>query len=146
MASDLLRKASAQWNGNLREGNGTISASSGALQNVPYTFATRFENAPGTNPEELLAAAHAACFSMAFANTMARANYKVNYVKSEATCFLTPQQAGGFKITRMHLVTRASVEGIDNAKFQELAETAKKTCPVSGALAALEITLEATRE
>jgi lipoyl-dependent peroxiredoxin len=144
--ADLERSATAVWHGDLRGGNGEMSASTGVLKNVPYSFVTRFENAPGTNPEELLAAAHAACFSMALSNVLSKAGHKVDYVQTRAVCHLTPQPAG-FKITRMELITRGKVEGVDEATFKKMAkETGESGCPVSLALGAIEITVDATLE
>jgi osmotically inducible protein OsmC len=144
--ANIERNSSAVWHGTLREGNGKMSTGSGALREVPYTFATRFEQAPGTNPEELLAAAHAACFSMALSGNLTRKEYTVHHIQTTATCVLEPQQGGGFKITTMRLVTRARVEDVTPESFKEIAEATKATCPVSGALAALKIELDAALE
>jgi osmotically inducible protein OsmC len=141
--ADIERNATAVWNGSLREGNGKMSTGSGALQETAYTFATRFEHSPGTNPEELLAAAHAACYSMALSGALTRREFRVESITTQATCVLTPQQPSGFKITRMKLVTRAKVADISPELFKEVAEATKATCPVSGALAAIEIELDA---
>lgn len=146
MASDITRNANAVWNGTLREGNGKVSVNSGLFKDAAYSFATRFENSAGTNPEELIAAAHAACFSMALSATLGRKEYVVHHIRTEAVCHLTPQQPSGFKITKIHLITRGKVLDIDNEIFKELAESAKKTCPVSQALGAIEITLDAALE
>ncbi len=116
-----------------------MSASSGVLKNVPYSFATRFEQAPGTNPEELLAAANAACYSMALSNNLSQKGYKVDYVETRAVCHLSPQPTGGFKITKMELNTRGKVAGIDEATFNQIAKDTEKTCPVSQALASIAI-------
>lgn len=140
--ADIERSSSAVWNGDLRSGNGTISSHSGVLADTPYSFATRFEQAEGTNPEELIAAAHAACFSMALSGQIVRAGGKPERIATEATCVLTPQQPSGFKITKIRLSTRATVPGMENAAFQEALETAKKNCPVSQALSAIEIEAE----
>src|SRR5262245_25378914 len=110
--ADIERYAQAVWHGDLRGGKGELGASSGVPKNVSYSFSTRFENAPGTNPEELLAAAHAACFSMALSNGLSKAGHKVDHVETRAVCHLTPQQPSGFKITRMELITRGKVEGV----------------------------------
>jgi osmotically inducible protein OsmC len=136
-----VRNAKAVWMGGLKEGNGTMSLGSGAYQGA-YSFSSRFEEGKGTNPEELIAAAHAGCFSMALSAALGRAGFQPERVETEARCHLEKVEAG-FKITRMELATRAQVPGIDAAKFQEIAEGAKKGCPVSGALAALDITLDA---
>ncbi len=115
-----------------------MSASSGVLKDVAYSFATRFQQAPGTNPEELLAAAHAACYSMAFANNLSRQGFKVDYIETNAVCHLTPQTAG-FKITKMDLNTRGKVDGIDEATFNKIAKETESGCPVSQALASITI-------
>jgi lipoyl-dependent peroxiredoxin len=129
--ADITRTASAVWNGELRGGNGTISSTSGVLQDTAYSFATRFEQAHGTNPEELLAAAHAACFSMAFAATLSRKGHQPQQIQTRATCYLSPQQPSGFKITKLHLETRGKVEGMDEATFKQIAAEAEQGCPVS---------------
>ncbi|MCB9377621.1 MAG: OsmC family protein [Holophagales bacterium] len=136
-----LRKASAIWNGNLTEGDGTVRLGSGAFEGR-YSFASRFEEGTGTNPEELIGAAHAGCFSMAFAAGLAKSGYAPKRVSTEARVHLTKTEAG-FSITKVDLVTEAEVPGIDAAVFQEHAQGAKKNCPVSRALAAIEITVDA---
>jgi osmotically inducible protein OsmC len=137
-----VRSAEAQWNGNLREGNGTMKTGSGAYDGA-YSFGSRFESAQGSNPEELIAAAHAGCFSMAFAAGLTRAGFSPTSVHTTAKVHIEPVE-GGFGITRIELDTEAKVPGIENAQFQEQAEAAKKGCPVSKALAAVEnITLSA---
>lgn len=133
--ADLSRSASAEWNGDLRGGRGIMSTASGAFSDQAYSFATRFENAPGTNPEEMIAAAHAACFSMAFANALAKGGHTPESVRTKATCVLSPKEGGGFRISRMQLDTVARVPGIDAATFQQVAEQAKTNCPVSVLLA-----------
>jgi osmotically inducible protein OsmC len=143
--ADIQRTASAVWNGELRGGNGQISSASGVLDATAYSFATRFEQAHGTNPEELIAAAHAACYSMAFAATLGRKGHTPQQIQTRATCFLTPQQPSGFKITRMRLETRGQVEGMDEATFQQIAQEAEQACPVSNALrGSLQIELDAS--
>lgn len=142
--ADIERVAEARWNGELRGGNGQISSTSGVLDGVPYTYRTRFEQEPGTNPEELIAAAHAACYGMAFAGELGRKGYQPQQIHTKATCFLTPQQPSGFKITKMHLETRAQVAGLDDATFQQIAREADAACPVSNLLRnGLEIELDA---
>ncbi len=142
--ADIERSAEAVWHGDLRGGKGEMSTHSGVLKNTPYSFATRFENASGTNPEELLAAAHAACFSMALSAGLGSKGFKPEQVETRAVCHLSPQP-GGFKITKMELITRAKVPGIDEATFKQLAkETGEGGCPVSQALASIEITVNAT--
>jgi osmotically inducible protein OsmC len=132
--ADIERTASAVWNGEVRGGNGQISSNSGILNETAYSFGTRFEQAQGTNPEELIAAAHAACYSMAFAATLGRKGHKPQQIQTRATCSLAPQQAGGFKITKMRLETRGQVEGIDEETFKQIAQEAEQACPVSNAL------------
>jgi len=137
-----VRKASAQWRGDLRSGNGDISTETGVLKSIPYNFTSRFENGSQTNPEEILCAAHAACYSMALANGLASAGYKVNSVVTEDKVHIEKLESG-FTITKIEIHTEASVDGIDNAAFQKFAEDTKKGCPVSKALAAVEMKLEA---
>ena len=129
----MQRKASAVWQGDLKTGKGAISTDSGVLKQTQYSFSTRFENGVGTNPEELLAAAHAACFSMALANGLEKGGFPPTKVETDAAC--TVEKVGeGFKITRMQLTTRAAAPNIDDAKFQAIAAATKEGCPVSGAL------------
>ena len=136
------RSAHAVWKGGLRDGEGSVSGESGALD-AKYSFRTRFENEKGTNPEELIGAAHAACFSMALSAALERAGFKGDQV--ETTARVTFEKVGdGFAITRIDLDTRATVPNIDEAAFQEHAEKAKATCPISKALASVPITLVAT--
>jgi len=143
--ADIERTASAVWSGEIRGGNGQISTNSGVLSDTPYSFATRFEQANGTNPEELIAAAHAACYSMAFAATLGRKGYKPQQIETRAICSLAPQQAGGFKITKMRLETRGQVEGLDEETFKQIAQEAEQGCPVSNALrGGLQIELDAS--
>jgi len=137
------RKADAVWNGNLKEGKGTVKLGSGAY-NGQYSFSSRFENGTGTNPEELIAAAHAGCFSMALSAGLERGGHSPNSVQTEAKVHLSPKDGGGFRISRIDLVTTAEVPGIDDAAFQQVAQAAKEGCPVSQALSAVEITLDAT--
>ncbi|MES2596340.1 MAG: OsmC family protein [Verrucomicrobiota bacterium] len=137
----MKQKASAQWNGSLKEGNGTISTGSGALVDKPYSFKTRFEGEQGTNPEELIGAAHAGCFSMAFSMILGLAGFTPEKIATTATITLE-QKDGGFAITASHLDVTATISGIDEATFQELATKAKSGCPVSKLLNA-EITMEA---
>ena len=124
--------ATAVWNGKLKDGNGHYAAGSGAFQG-DYTFATRFEGKQGTNPEELIAAAHAACFSMALSAGLERAGTPATKITTRGSCTLETV-GGGPKITRMRLETRGLVPGIDQAAFTKAAETARDGCPVSGAL------------
>jgi osmotically inducible protein OsmC len=133
------RTADAEWSGNLREGKGTMRLPSGAYTG-PYTFASRFEEGQGSNPEELIAAAHAGCFSMAFSNGLAQAGFTPTRVHTTAKVTVIAGQG----ITKIELESEGEVPGIDDAKFQELAAVAKENCPVSKALASVpEISLNA---
>ena len=137
----MLRHASARWAGALKDGKGTIDSASGALKGIPYSYSMRFEDAPGTNPEELIAAAHAACFSMAFSGELGKAGMTPQSIDTRAS--LTFEKTNvGFTITTIHLDTTAKVPGADRAKFLAAAEAAKKNCPVSRVLNA-NITLDA---
>jgi len=140
----MIRKANAVWRGTGRDGAGALSSASGVLNETPYSFKTRFEDEPGTNPEELIAAAHAGCFTMALAFALQREGFTPQELSTEAAVSLDPDGAG-FKITRSALTLRARVPGLSEAKFQEVAEAAEKTCPVSRVLNA-EITLDALLE
>jgi lipoyl-dependent peroxiredoxin len=144
--SDIERRSTARWNGTLKEGNGSLTSGSGTLKDTAYAFASRFESGTGTNPEELLAAAHAGCFSMALAARLSRQNFNVHFVETEAVAHLSPQQPSGFKISKIVLKTKGKVEGIDAQKFAEEAEETKKTCIVSQALSAVPMELESTLE
>lgn len=137
-----VRKASAVWNGSLKEGNGSMKMASGAYEG-PYSFGSRFLEETGTNPEELIAAAHAGCFSMALSGGLGRAGFEVTSISTSAKAHL--EKVGeGFQITRIELTTEGVVPGIDAAAFLEAAEGAKANCPVSKALAGVEISLDAT--
>jgi lipoyl-dependent peroxiredoxin len=138
----MIRKPKAIWRGTGREGDGDLSTDSGVLSQTPYSFKTRFENAKGTNPEELLAAAHAGCFTMALAFQLQGAGYTPTELTTEAAVSLDPDGAG-FKITRSALTLRADVPGLDKATFDKLAGEAEKNCPLSRVINA-EITLDAT--
>ncbi len=138
-----IRKANAEWRGDLKGGSGNISTESGALKNVAYNFVSRFEQGNETNPEELVGAAHSACFSMALANVLSGAGFKVNSIKTEDKVHIDKLEAG-FTITKIEMFTEADVEGIDDAAFQKHAEDSKKACPVSKALTGTEIILKAT--
>lgn len=140
----MQRHASAVWQGTLKEGIGTMSTQSGVLKEIAYSFAKRFENEAGTNPEELIAAAHAGCFSMAFSGKLAGAGFKPEKISTKANLTLEQVQ-GAWTITTIHLDMTAKVPGIDRAKFEELANDAKATCPVSRLLKA-NITLAAKLE
>jgi len=136
-----VRRADAVWQGGLKGGSGTMKMSSGAYEGK-YSFGSRFEEAPGTNPEELIAAAHAGCFSMALSAALEKAGHVPTRVATTARVHLTVGE-GGASITRVDLSCEAEVPGIDAAAFAEQAAGAKKNCPVSKALAAVEITLDA---
>lgn len=133
--------ASAHWEGDIKKGKGTISTQSGALKEQPYGFNTRFEDEPGTNPEELIGAAHAGCFSMAFSLELSNAGYTADSIDTKAKVTLD-KDGDGFSITKIHLDMNAAVPGIDDAEFQKIANGAKEGCPVSKVLNA-DITLDA---
>ena len=130
------RKADARWDGSLQGGEGTMRMASGAYEG-PYSFQSRFQEGDGTNPEELIAAAHAGCFSMAFSGELGRAGHEPEAVETDATVHIEKVN-GGFGITRIELDTRARVPGIGEEEFQRLAEAAKDGCPVSQALGAVD--------
>jgi lipoyl-dependent peroxiredoxin len=136
-----IRTADAVWQGDLKAGKGNVKFGNGAFDGQ-YSFTSRFEEGAGTNPEELIAAAHASCFSMALSNGLSQAGHIPDEVKTTAKVHLVKGEAG-FGIPKIELVTVAKVPGIDNAEFQEQAEKAKKNCPISKLLAAAEITLDA---
>ncbi len=140
----MQRKASAVWKGGLKDGKGVVSSGSGVLSNTPYSFATRFESTPGTNPEELIAAAHAGCFSMALSAQLGSANLTPSSIDTSATLTLEKLEAG-WTITTVHLDVVGRVPGADNAAFQKAAENAKSGCPVSKVLNA-KITMSAKLE
>ena len=137
----MQRKAQAVWNGSGKDGQGKLVSESGVLADTPYSWRTRFSDGKGTNPEELIAAAHAGCFSMALAFALGRAGHEPQEIETDATLSFE-QQDGGFAITAVHLATSAKVAGIDQAGFAKIAEEAKTGCPVSKVLKAT-ITLEA---
>ena len=137
----MKQKASAVWQGSLKEGAGTLSTGSGALAAKPYSFKTRFEDEQGTNPEELIGAAHAGCFTMAFYMNLGGAGFTPDKIEHTATITLE-QKDDGFAITASHLDMTASIPGIDDTTFQELAGKAKAGCPVSKVLNAT-ITMDA---
>ena len=137
----IRRTADAVWHGNLKDGSGSLTAPGGVLNNTPYSFKTRFGDAPGTNPEELIAAAHAGCFTMAFSASLEKAGFTADSLTTRAQLTMD-QVEGGYTITAIHLVTRGTAPGIDAAKFLEIAESAKANCPVSKVLNAA-ITLDA---
>ena len=137
----MQRKASAVWKGGLKDGKGTVSSASGVLKNTPYSFSTRFEDQPGTNPEELIAAAHAGCFSMALSAQLETAGMTAESIETSATLTMEKLEAG-FTITAVHLDVVARIPGGDAAKFEEAANNAKAGCPVSRVLNA-KITMNA---
>lgn len=138
----MIRKATAVWHGTGRDGAGDVTTESGVLSRTPYSYGTRFEGEPGTNPEELIAAAHAGCFTMALAFQLQTAGFTPEVLTTEAAVSLEPGD-GGFTITRSALTLTARVPGLDRARFDDLAGVAEKTCPVSKLLKA-EIALDAT--
>jgi osmotically inducible protein OsmC len=131
----------AKWQGGLKDGKGAISTKSGALNEYPYGFASRFEGKPGTNPEELIGGAHAGCFTMALSLILEQAGFKAEEMNTKAEITLA-KDGDGFSITKSHLILRAKIPGIDEAKFKELTGMAEKGCPVSKVLKA-EISLDA---
>jgi lipoyl-dependent peroxiredoxin len=137
----MKRQAEAVWKGSLTEGTGSMKFGSGAFEGA-YSFTSRFENGTGTNPEELIGAAHAGCFSMAFSAELGAAGHTPDEIKTVAEVTLEKGDAG-FAITKIHLTTRGKVPGIGESEFLKVAEAAKKGCPVSVLLAAAEITLDA---
>ncbi len=140
-----VRTASAEWKGDLQGGTGTMGSASGAVEGR-YSFASRFEEGTGTNPEELIAAAHAGCFSMQLSGVLGKQGVEPESISTEARVQVL-KEGDGYAIKRIDLVTTGRVPGIDDATFQQAAQTAKETCPVSGALAAVpEINLEAKLE
>ena len=140
----IRKSGSAHWEGDLKHGKGTISTETGALSEQPYGFNTRFEDKPGTNPEELVAAAHASCFTMALSFKLAEAGHTGGSVETQAKVSLEKVD-GGFAVTKSALSTKGDVPGMDRAKFEELAADAKANCPISKLLDC-EITLETAFE
>jgi len=140
----MKKTASAHWQGGIKDGKGTISTQSGVLSAQPYGFNTRFEDKPGTNPEELIGAAHAGCFSMALSKELGEAGMTADSIDTKAEVTLDKQD-GGFAITAVHLSLKAKIPGADRAAFEKAVETAKTGCPVSKVLNA-EITLEVVLE
>lgn len=138
----MIRKAKAVWRGTGKDGDGDLTTDSGVLSDTPYSFKTRFENQQGTNPEELIAAAHAGCFTMALAFQLQAKGYVPTELRTEAAISLDPE-GQGFKISKSALTLVADVPGLDQATFEELAAVAEKNCPVSKVLNA-EITLSAS--
>ena len=134
----LVRKGNAEWNGDLKSGKGTVSVQSGAFNNTQYSYRSRFEEGTGTNPEELIGAAHAGCYSMALSNALSSAGHVPDSIRTVASV-----KMDGPKITEVLLQTEGSVPSLSAEEFQTYADDAKKNCPVSQALAALDIKLEA---
>jgi lipoyl-dependent peroxiredoxin len=128
--AELQRSANAVWRGDSRNGNGKISAPSGVLQDVPYTWLARFENSPGTNPEELIAAAHAACFSMAFASALSKKGFVPDQLETKALLTMEKEDIG-WTVKKIHLEVAGKVPNIDQNTYQEAAEDARKNCPIS---------------
>ncbi|MDZ7770937.1 MAG: OsmC family protein [Woeseia sp.] len=140
----MKRTASAHWSGTLKEGKGTLSTGSGVLKDSPYGFKTRFEDASGTNPEELVGAAHAGCYSMAFSMLLGEENFTADSIDTKATVTLDKQD-GGFAVTAVHLEMRAKIPGIKEDQFRNIADKAKGGCPISKLLKA-DISLDAQLE
>ncbi|TFG99795.1 MAG: OsmC family peroxiredoxin [Calditrichales bacterium] len=140
----MKRKAAAEWKGGLKDGKGTMSTDSGVLSATQYSFSTRFEDGIGTNPEELIGAAHAGCFSMALSGQLGNAGMTPEYIRTSAAVKLEKTDAG-FTITAVHLTVNAKIPGADQAAFDTAAKNAKAGCPVSRLLNA-EITMETTLE
>jgi lipoyl-dependent peroxiredoxin len=138
----MKRNATAVWHGSLKEGKGTLTAPGGALKNTDYSFGSRFESGAGTNPEELIAAAHAGCFAMALSGELGGAGFKPERLEATATVSLDNVPPKGWTVTTSHLVLTAKVPGIDAAKFKEIADKAKAGCPISRLLNAT-VTLDA---
>jgi lipoyl-dependent peroxiredoxin len=139
----IVKKGSAHWSGGLKDGKGEVSTESGVLDKQPYGFRTRFEGQPGTNPEELIGAAHAACFTMALSLMLEEAGFKADSLETTASVSLDKKD-DGFAITGIELSLSGTVSGMDEAKFKEIADKAKAGCPVSKALAAVPISLKTT--
>jgi osmotically inducible protein OsmC len=139
----MQRKGSAEWRGGLKDGKGTVSTASGTLNNTQYSFAARFENGTGTNPEELLAAAHAGCFSMALSGQLGAAGMTADSINTTATVTLE-KVADGFAITKVHLDVKAKIPNADKGKFETATANAKSGCPVSKLFKGAEITMDAS--
>jgi osmotically inducible protein OsmC len=126
----MQRKASAEWHGGLKDGKGTVTTGSGVLSDTSYSFTTRFEDQPGTNPEELIAAAHAGCFTMALSGQLGNRGMTAESIKTTATLTMEKQEAG-WTVTAIHLDVSAKIPGADQAKFEDAANAAKTGCPIS---------------
>ncbi len=140
----MKRHGSAEWNGGLKDGKGTVSTESGTLNHTPYSFKTRFEEGQGTNPEELIAAAHAGCFSMAFAAQLESAGFKADLIKTTASVSLEKSEEG-FSISAIHLEVSAKVPHVEQGEFNKIASNAKEGCPISKLMKA-KITMDAILE
>jgi len=140
----MQRNASAHWSGGLKDGKGTLTSASGVLKNTPYSFSTRFESQPGTNPEELIAAAHAGCFTMALSAQLGNVGMTAQSLDTTATVTMEKLEPG-FTVTAVHLQVKATIPGADRAKFDQAAKNAKEGCPISRLLNA-KITLDAQLE
>ena len=140
----IKKTGSARWTGDLREGRGNVSTGSGAISDQPYGFATRFEEASGTNPEELIGASHASCFSMALSMVLGQSDLTADSIETTAEVTLE-KQGEGFAVTSSHLTVRAAIPGATDEAFREAAEAAKDNCPISKLLDA-KITMDATLE
>lgn len=136
----IKKYGQAVWRGGLKDGQGQLSTETGVLSEQPYSFATRFEGARGTNPEELIGAAHAACFAMAMSNELGQAGLKADSIEARSTVTLDPSKGA---ITQVHVDVQASIPGAGEDQFQQIAEKTKAGCPVSKVLAAAEITMSA---
>ena len=139
----MKRNATAIWKGSGKTGNGTLSSQSGTLSNTQYSYKSRFEEGTGTNPEELIAAAHSGCFAMQLSHFLAENGTPASKLDATASVVVDPDPAGGFTIKSSNITLVGTVPGIDEAKFRELAEKAKASCPVSRALGAISVTLDA---
>jgi osmotically inducible protein OsmC len=138
----MKRSASAIWKGSLKEGSGSLTAPSGVLKSTPYSFGRRFGEDPGTNPEELVAAAHAGCFAMALSAELGKAGFTPTQLDATAEVSLENVQPGGWTVTTSHITLKAQIPGIDQARFNEIANGAKAGCPISRLLTA-KISLDA---
>ena len=144
--ADIARKASAHWEGDLKSGKGTVSTESGVLAGAQYSFSTRFENGQGTNPEELLASAHAGCFTMQLSALISAHGHEIQALDTQATCEMVKDGAG-FKVSRMHLVVRGKISGSDQADFEAHVKDAAEKCPLSRIMQGnVDITHEAVLE
>ena len=139
----MKRTATAVWNGSLKEGNGSLSTPGGALKSTPYSFGSRFASGAGTNPEELIAAAHSGCFAMALSAALGEAGFTPERLEATAEVSLDNVPPKGWTVTASHLILKAKIPGIDAAKFDEIAAKAKANCPISRLLNAT-VTLTAT--